>query len=108
MTMLSRGASFRRQGSSGMTWAENWIFTGDGMFLGRHTDVADDKGVASNGLRPITAPQPINLKTSEAFPEELQRSRSVGSGADRKRRSHRKSGLWGLKWLKKNFKKAFR
>ncbi|CAM6105496.1 unnamed protein product [Calypogeia fissa] len=108
MNMLTRGTSFRRQGSSGMTWADNWIFTDDGMFLGRHTKVADDKGVASNGLRPITAQQPKNVKTSDDFPEELQRSRSVGAGTDRKHRSHHKSGLWGLKWLKKNLKKAFR
>lgn len=109
MTMLTRGASFRRQGSSGMTWADNWIFTDDGMFLGRHTKVSDDKGVASNGLRPVTSQPPKNLKVSEEIPHELQRTRSVGSGTERsKHRSHPKSGLWGLKWLKKNFKKAFR
>lgn len=108
MNMLTRGASFRRQGSSGMTWADNWIFTDDGMFLGRHTKVADDKGVATNGLHPIASQQSKNLKVSEDFPEELQRSRSVGSGSERKHRSRQKSGLWGLKWLKKNFKKAFR
>ncbi|KAJ7551102.1 hypothetical protein O6H91_07G133900 [Diphasiastrum complanatum] len=35
MAALSRGTSFRRQGSSGMCWAENWTFTDQGMFSGR-------------------------------------------------------------------------
>lgn len=105
--MLTRGASFRRQGSSGMTWADNWIFTDDGMFLGRHSKVSDDKGAPSDGLRPLSAKDPNNLKASADFPDELERSRSVGSGQKLKR-SHHRSGVWGLRWLKKNFRKAFR
>lgn len=105
-TMLTRGASFRRQGSSGMTWADNWIFTDDGMFLGRHAKVSDDKGSSSNGLRPVKEPKTVNTSAADV-PDKLERSRSVGSASERKHRSHHR-GLWGLKWLKKNFRKAFR
>jgi hypothetical protein len=105
---LTRGSSFRRQGSSGMTWADNCIFTDDGMFLGRHTKVSDDKGATSNSLKGI--PQETSRQISGSSvkgPDTragLQRSRSTGSGAERKPKS--KSGM--LKWLKKNFRKAFR
>lgn len=116
---LTRGASFRRQGSSGMTWADNWIFTDDGMFLGRHSKVADDKGTSTAtstaGHRPAAAQEPNNISAPADFTDELKRSRSVGpssgvgpSSTERKQRPHHRSGLWGLRWIKKNFRKAFR
>ncbi|KAH7280438.1 hypothetical protein KP509_37G067600 [Ceratopteris richardii] len=33
MASLSRGISFRRQGSSGLSWADTWIFTDEGMLV---------------------------------------------------------------------------
>ncbi|KAL3682009.1 hypothetical protein R1sor_000031 [Riccia sorocarpa] len=107
---LVRGASFRRQGSSGMTWMDNWTFTDDGMFS-RNIKVSDEKTAkaakASKASKASASRSGQDVKgvgneTTSANPLELQRSLSVGSG------THSKHHKWGIKWIKKNLRKAFR
>ncbi|KAG6543924.1 hypothetical protein Mapa_014764 [Marchantia paleacea] len=105
MAALTRGASFRRQGSSGMTWTENWTFTDDGMFS-RNTKVSDEKSAMASSSRPGQDPKSAGPEITSGFPAELQRSLSVGSGTRNKRVGlHHK---WGIKWIKKSFRKAFK
>ncbi|KAL2610817.1 hypothetical protein R1flu_022509 [Riccia fluitans] len=102
---LVRGASFRRQGSSGMTWTDNWTFTDDGMFS-RNTKVSDVKTAKASVSRSRQDVKGAGPESTSGNPSELQRSLSLGSGSHVKgRSSHHK---WGIKWIKKNFRKAFR
>ncbi|XP_024521828.1 uncharacterized protein LOC112343116 [Selaginella moellendorffii] len=77
MATLTRGISFRRQGSSGMSWAENWTFTDQGMFRKQDQDPAGMEHPAALGqISAISAT--IDHGDAKAT-AQLSRSRSVGS-----------------------------
>ncbi|CAK9855195.1 unnamed protein product, partial [Sphagnum jensenii] len=63
MAMLTRGISFRRQGSSGMSWADNWTFTDAGMFRApKAADLVEPEkpAAAADAAVPTTSSQKLS------------------------------------------------
>eukprot|EP01018_Ginkgo_biloba_P026402 Gb_24601 [translate_table: standard] len=126
-TLKRSGISFRRQGSSGLAWAENWIPAEiDGGAGGRAAPGPTITTTAHKQFSPLT--HEVDQKSSSAIPP-LKHSRSVGLiGAGYTRsRDHRiqnsasiddleptptRSGATGhksksrfLRWIKRTFTK---
>ncbi len=105
MAMLTRGISFRRQGSSGMSWADNWTFTDAGMFrIPKASDVEPEKAAA---LVPASQKVPdtttnIVVETSGVVTstEPIQVQKTTSS------KLHRRNSMWGIRWIKNPFKKS--
>ena len=82
MAMLKKGLSYRRQGSSGLIWADNMIVAEDGtLILNRHNNATNNLNVHGEGGF---------IKTSAARGSEaselsqmvmMSRSKSVGSNS---------------------------
>eukprot|EP00250_Pteridium_aquilinum_P013408 c21322_g1_i1 orf=111-425(+) len=99
MAMLTKGMSYRRQGSSGLIWAENMVLTEDGAFPKRHQN---DNGFSRDPARMTEVP---DLATGAS--PGMARSKSVGSTTSSVSvvapRRAQKSSFSVLKWLKKAF-----
>lgn len=99
MATLTKGMSYRRQGSSGLIWADNMMVTEDGLFaMKRHQN---DNGISRN---------PAEVPDFSTSSPAMARSKSVGSTTSSvavvvPSPAHRKSSFSVLKWLKKAFTK---
>lgn len=119
MASLTRGISFRRQGSSGMSWTDSWAFNEEGVLvrttskdeghggqrfggsaLSRIHDLQDEEEAGASAAAAAASACPPS-------PAALGRSKSVGSApAASVNAPHQlKSGLGLLKWIKKTFSK---
>lgn len=93
MGTLTKGMSYRRQGSSGLIWAENFTVREDGVFGPKEGNfMRTPAGVNDGG------------ETSTGSPR-MERSKSVGSSfhATPAQASNHKSGFRVVRWLKKTF-----
>jgi hypothetical protein len=116
MAMLTRGISFRRQGSSGLSWADNWTFTDAGMFrapkvssdlepvdqkLGTSTTVQLPAATIQQKAPVDVIPNVVPVEASRVVPTEpiqVQETTSI-------KPPHRR-GLWGVRWIKSLFRKS--
>ncbi|MCO5552418.1 hypothetical protein L7F22_005929 [Adiantum nelumboides] len=100
MAALTKGMSYRRQGSSGLIWADNMVLTEEGIFAMNR--VQNDKGYSRT-----------DGTTGEAQPGvNMTRSKSVGSASSSisvvAPTSRHKSSFSVFKWLKKAITKIRR
>eukprot|EP00249_Psilotum_nudum_P009054 c21678_g1_i1 orf=857-1177(+) len=98
---LTKGISFRRQGSSGLTWADTWTVTEEGVLAIKRPK--EDK------TKDFTVPQfrTADPRDTSSTSSVLDRSKSVGNSPRTKVRPHmhHKSASGIVKWLKKTFTK---
>ncbi|KAJ7538938.1 hypothetical protein O6H91_11G069300 [Diphasiastrum complanatum] len=108
MATLSKRGSFRRQGSSGMSWADNWVFTDKGMIsiipsIGdtvEHTTVDPAMQTSRLSCCEIEEEPVIAVPPSEP---KLGKSRSLRSSAQ-----HNKSSFRIIRWIKSRFRRRSR
>lgn len=116
MAMLTRGISFRRQGSSGLSWADNWTFTDAGMFrapkvssdlepvdqkLGTSTTVQLPAATIQQKAPVDMIPNVVPVEASRVVPTEPIRVQETTSIKPPHRR-----GMWGVRWIKSLFRKS--
>lgn len=115
MAALTRGISFRRQGSSGMSWTDSWTCNEDGVLVRKTKEESSSSSLSSQSQHFGSSLARIHDSQDDAdptpstnpAPSVLSRSKSVGSAPPTlKTDSPRKpSASRVIKWLKKAFAK---
>ncbi|KAH9542203.1 hypothetical protein CY35_14G103900 [Sphagnum magellanicum] len=114
MAMLTRGISFRRQGSSGMSWADNWTFTDAGMFRApKAPDLVEPEKAAAPAADaevPTTSSQKLSADNTNVAVVEISRivphSEPLRVQETTSSDKPHRRGMWGIRWIKSRFKKS--
>jgi len=113
MAMLTRGISFRRQGSSGMSWADNWTFTDAGMFRApKAADLVEPEkpAAAADAAVPTTSSQKLSADNTNVAVVEISRivphSEPLRVQETTSSDKPHRRGIWGIRWIKSRFKKS--
>ncbi|CAM6034546.1 unnamed protein product [Sphagnum compactum] len=113
MAMLTRGISFRRQGSSGMSWADNWTFTDAGMFRApKAPDLVEPEkpAAAADAEVPTTSSQKLSTDNTNVAVVEISRivphSEPLRVQETTSSDKPHRRGMWGIRWIKSRFKKS--